>query len=76
MINNYTKENMTLEDIYEDKVNDGGIIEDILDEGYSKFEADEEYTLSTDEIVELYYDLIEMKIKKEKQKFFDTLGRK
>jgi hypothetical protein len=65
MINTYTKENMTLEDIFEDK---RGIIENILDEGYQEFEADiendEEYTLSTDEIAELYYDLIKMYFKR------------
>ncbi len=56
---------MDIKDIYIDK---GKIIEHILDEGYSVFEGemenDKNYSLSTDEIAELYYELIKMELER------------
>lgn len=54
---------MNIQEIYNDKRK---IIENILDSGYQDFESDIEndknYTLLTDEIAELYYELIKMEL--------------
>jgi predicted GNAT superfamily acetyltransferase len=56
---------MNIQEIYQDK---NKIIEGILSEGYPIFEYeiehDDNYTLSTDEIAELYYELISEYIKR------------